>query len=328
MARTLPQLKQAIEDISIAALSSWLKSQELPHTAGSREAIAQRIFTLLRTGRLSEEQFNDGLLSIEEASAKRIWLLRISEEHLSQLRDTASIRERMRGGTPDNRVLSPRLPSEAKRVYVAVESDVIRAKWAETHTKIMTDLVKGKITKTKTTKSIVLVANRQTGFVQLRFDKPELMHSHVNDEGKPDNERYVSFYLARATELLGAGLTPFEIHNALKSLAETEPRVVRIESKDIRTAANSRFRMSAKTDIRDDDDWKAVHAEGGATWSYENEMVYWIPGASGGHLRREVFTEIDGRRGRLRMDADCHEDEIEHVISQIVAHQRRAPQPQ
>lgn len=266
-------------------------------------------------------------MSIEEASSKRILLLQIPEEHRLHIRDPqfgARIAAR-KISLSENPILSPCAPPRPERVYVTENPEVVRAKWAETHTNVKVDPVRSRFVRTKTTKSIILIAGRADGIVQLRLDKPEIVHSHRNDLGEPESELYYAFYLARATELLGASLAPLELRNALRSLVEIAPRVVRIESKDIRTAANSRYRISSKTDIRDDNDWKAMHAAGGENWSYDSEMVYWLPNASNVRLTREVFTEIDGRRGRLRMDADCHENEIEYAISKIAEHQRRAP---
>jgi hypothetical protein len=116
-------------------------------------------------------------------------------------------------------------------------------------------------------------------------------------------------------------LKPTDIRNALRSLVETEPRVIRLESKDFRTASNTRVRFSSKTDVRDDGDWQVMHAEGGDSWAYDKEYVHWLPATSNGRLSREVFTAIDGRTGKLRVEADCHEEELEYAISTIRTHQ-------
>ncbi len=65
----------------------------------------------------------------------------------------------------------------------------------------------------------------------------------------------------------------------------------------------------------------AAWTAGGTTRAYDGEAVYWLPEQSSGALNREVFTSIDARSSRVRVDADCHEDEIEYVVSKIREHQ-------
>ena len=77
-------------------------------------------------------------------------------------------------------------------------------------------------------------------------------------------------------------------------------------------------------DVRDDPEWKAAQEAGGAGRVYDDQAVYWVPTASNGVLSREVFTDIDAVTSTVRMDADCHEGEIEYAVSSIRAHQNKA----
>jgi hypothetical protein len=322
------QIEAAIADMSVAAIRSWLKSRELPHSANTRDQILQRLVKLLREGELSEAEFLVGICSIEEASAKRISLYSLEREAEEALRDMEAFARRLRrnGITLSTEAkVAPRLPPEPTLVYVVHSPTSIRAKWAETQVRVEVDLVRQRFLRTKTTKIVVLVADIGSSGVQLRFDKPERDHSHRDAEGQADDSLYFAFYYNKACEIFGTSLTPIDLRNALRSLVETEPRVVRVESGDFRTASNSRVRFSAKSDVRDDGDWKAMHDEGGDLWAYDGEFVHWLPEASSGKLTREVFTAIDARTGKLRVEADCHEGELEYAISQIRYHQSAAP---
>src|SRR3989442_6385008 len=323
MSPTKAQIERAIGDISIAALRSWLRSQELPHSANTREEMAKRFEKLLEEGKLSWGQLEEGITGIEEASAKRISLYRIGQEDLAHLGDPRWFRKHLEksdvkaGPKP---VLAPRLPSKPTLVYVMNAASQIRAKWAETQTATEIDLAREQLIRKKVTKIVVLIFDKNDGLTQLRFDKPELIHRHLDDKNKPSSLAYFSFYRARAAELAGVTLNSIELRNALRSLVETTPRIVRLPLNDFRTGANSRVRFASRTDIRDDDDWKAMHGEGGNEWAHDSEAVYWLPSASNGKLTREEFTDLDARTGKVRVEADCHEGEIEYAIFQIREH--------
>jgi len=323
MSPTKVQIEKALGEISIAALRSWLKSQKLPYSANTREEIARRFEKLLEEGKLSWEQLEEGITGIEEASAKRIGLYKVGEEDLARLRDPRWFGKHLQKFSikvSPKPQLAPRLPTKPTFVYVVDGASQIRAKWAETHTATEIDLAKEQLIRTKVTKIVALVVDKTDGLTQLRFDKPELIHRHLDDKRKPSSVAYFSFYQARATELAGVSLNMVELRGALRSLVETTPRIVRLPLNDFRTGANSRVRFASRTDIRDDSDWEAMHGKGGNEWAHDSEAVYWLPAASSGKLTREVFTDLDARTGRLRVEADCHEGEIEYAISQIREH--------
>jgi hypothetical protein len=272
------QIEATIADISIAALRSWLKSRGRPYSANTREQIVQRLLKLLREEELSEAEFHEGLCDIEEASAKRISLYSLDREAEERLRDRGAFVLRLRRDgitTSATTKAAPRLPPQPTLVYVIHTPNAIRAKWAETQTRVEVDFVRQRFVRTKTTKIVVLVADIGSSGVQLRFDKPERDHVHRDLEGQSDDSLYFAFYFNKSSEILDTALNSLDLRNALRSLVETEPRVVRVESGDFRTASNSRVRFSTKSDMRDDDDWKAMHEEGGDLWSYDGEFVHW-----------------------------------------------------
>lgn len=324
---TRREVEKAIEGISIAALRSWLKARGVTYSAGTREAMVQRLGKLIRNGKLSRDELEEGIINIEEASSKRIFLYKITSRDLKKLKDRTSFDSYLehlsikRSAKP---IKSPILPTQPVLVYVHWTSRTIRAKWAETQTMVKTDLVNQRFKTTKTKKIVLLVVDLETGMVQLRFDKPEGLHGHLNRNGNPSEDEYFSHYLGRAEKILALKLTSMELRATLKSLLESRPRIVRLPYIDLRTGANSKVKFASKNDIRDDDDWKAMHAEGGKRQAYDGEAVYWLPSRSDGKLSREVFTVLDARAGKLRVDADCHENEIEYAISQIRSHQTKA----
>jgi hypothetical protein len=320
MPLTRNQIASLLENKSIAAVRSWLKSLDLTHSANTKTELTERVFGLLNEGELTEEEFRRGLLSLEEASAKRVFLFGVecpenADEHFLE-----SLR-RARVGLDDNPRLAPNLPRNPTLVYVTKHGRVIRAKWAETQESVEPDIERARFVRNKLTKVIVLIADLEARTAQLRFDKPEAIHSYKDGDGNTDDNLFFGHYVNAAASLLGMNLAPTDVRSALRSLVETVPRIIRLESKDFRTGSNSRVRFSSKTDVRDDGDWQVMHAEGGDAWAYDREFVHWLPATSDGRLSREVFTAIDGRTGKLRVEADCHEEELEYAISTIRAHQ-------
>jgi hypothetical protein len=326
-----PQIETAVADVSIAAVRAWLKARGLPHTAGTRRQLVERLSKLLREGKITEAELAAALASFEEASAKRVSIFTLDPVALEELRDEKAFANRLRRvgiALSGQAVPAPPRPTLPTLVYLLRRDLQIRGKWAETHTKVEVDFARRKLVYTPVVKITVLAADLDCGMVQVRCEKPERDHPHRDSSGQPDARLYAAFYLTKASEILGGALQPIDLRSALRSLVETEPRIVSIKLNDFRTAVNSRVRFASRADVRDDADWKAMHAEGGELWAYDGEHVYWLPEASGGCLERQVFTAIDARAGRLRLEADCHERELEYVVSKIREHQAKVSWPQ
>ena len=321
MALTASKVAQLIDDLSIASLRSWLKSKGFQHSANSKEEMVQRILKLHKKNAISEDQFEDAVSDIEEASGKRVMLFQVPDDQLKAL-SAGTLQKHLSelGAKPATKpVRAPRLPSNPTRVYVTLTVKQIRAKWAETQTRLEPDYASEEFVKKKVTRLVVMVADVTNGFVELRYDKPEIRHIHNNNR-----EQYFKFYKELAEKLLGVTLVPFEIRAALRSLVDTEPRVVRIRVNEHRSKTDKAVRFVDRkglSDVRDDAEWKAALAAGGTTRVYDDQAVYWVPDASKGLLTREVFTDIDAVTSTVRVDADCHEGEIEYAVSTIRAHQ-------
>lgn len=327
---TAAKISHLIEGMSIAAWRSWLKEQGLEHSAGSKDQLIDRLLNLLKKGKLSDAELDSGVISIEEASSKRIALLQLPNDrkHLETAKDFEERLDRIGKKLSNKQERAPRLPGHPTLVYVThvTRSPAkIRAKWAETQTKVEADYVTREFLDKKVTKTIIMVADIGTGLVQVRYDKPEWQLPHKN------REEYFKYYRDAAVELLGVDLAKFEIREALRSLVETEPRIVRIRVNLHRSKTDKSVRFVDRAgdgDVRDDPEWKAASEAGEKTRVYEDQAVYWLPETSNGVLSREVFTDIDAESSMIRVEADCHESEIQYAVSTIRAHQIKASAPQ
>jgi hypothetical protein len=320
LALTVARIAQLIDEISIASLRSWLKSQGFEHSANTREQMAERLLKLLQNKSLSEEELESAVSNIEEASSKRIALCELPEVP-KHLQTPAEFGKHLNGA--DKKLSqkpqrAPKLPSNPTLVYVTHSQNHIRAKWAETQTRIEVDYTTLEISQKKVTKVVVMVADLKTRLIQLRYDKPEIRHIHKTKDD------YLKYYRQQATALLGVEFSRFEIREALRSLVDTEPRVVRIRVNEHRSKTDKSVRFvdrKGHSDVRDDPEWKAAYEAGSTTRAYDDQAVYWLPSASNGVLNREVFTDIDAVSSTVRVDADCHEDEIDYAVSTIRKHQ-------
>jgi hypothetical protein len=315
------KIDQLISDISIAALKSWLKSHGHDKLGNSREELVARIVKLVSAGELTSEQLKTGICNIEEASAKRSFLFKLSDgakifndpgpfaEHLKNIGKELS-------STPK---LAPRRPTKPKLVYITWSPKFIRAKWAETHTKVIAEKTILNFEKEDVTRVVVLLMDLATRHVEIRYDKPEDKNWH--DDSK---ERYFAYYRAEASALLGGDLVKFEIREALRSLVEEEPRIVRIRVSSHRSRTDKAVKFvarTAKTDVRDDHEWEAAYGVGEDSRAYDDQSVYWLPTQSNGALTREVFSAIDAVTSMIRVEADCHEGEIDYAVSKVREHQ-------
>jgi hypothetical protein len=320
------RIAQLLSGISIAAVSSWLKTKVLAHSANSREAIVARVDKLIQTGELSWEDFEAGATELEESSSKTVLIFQLSPDDVRRLHEERGLRARARSmsatSTSSPMIVSD-LPKAPTLIYLAVSDENVRAKFAETQTKMEVDLVRQTFKRVAVKKVVVANANLETGILQIRLDSPEQLHSHVDSEGHPRDSLYRGYYLAQTSALFSCGLMPLDLRPILKKLSEMDPRLLELVLNKVRTAHNSKLRITSPVDVRDDPDWQAAHSNGGEDWAHERGAGEWLAESSSGRLSRNLFTDIDAVNGTLRFLADCHDSEIEYAIARVAEFQTR-----
>jgi hypothetical protein len=120
--------------------------------------------------------------------------------------------------------------------------------------------------------------------------------------------------------LLGLPLEPIDFRAGLEKILKTEPRIVTTnytidDAED--GALTKRTQKKDGRDIRDTEEWKRI-AKDKMVRTFEEAPLRWIPEMSNGSLTRELFSYVDAANGFVRFDADCNEDEIDYVLSQLV----------
>ena len=284
----------------------------------SREEMVTKVHELLGKHKITVEGLIEACIGIEEASSKRTFLYRIP--HTAA--DLSKIDQQLKALEVP---LSPeRTPSvsptaTSKLIYAVNNESWFRAKWNELHIRVTADKKHRAFVDTKEPKIIVLLVDKETGVVQLRYDKPADKHSHTI-ENEPSDQAYFDYYREKAENLLGLPFEPIDFRIGLEAVLKTEPRIVRtnytVDDAEDGTHTK-RTQKNAGKDIRDTAEWKRI-ANDKMIRTFEEAPLRWIPGVSDGQLKRELFSYVDAANGFVRFDADCYEDEIDYVLSRLV----------
>ena len=321
MAKSVPsrsKVSQILGKYSIASVRSWLRRKGLSATMNSREAMATKVHDLVEKEKLTEDDLIEGAIGIEEASAKRVYLYRIPTS-ASALK---KINEQLNALSVP--ISSERTPSvspkqTSKMQYAMNTSTMLRVKWNEQHIRLKADKKNQRYVPVNEPKIIVLIVDKTTGLVQLRYDKPDDKHLHeVN--GEPKAQAYFDFYKEQTESLIGLPLTPIELRNGLEAILKKVPRVVSVVhavDEDEEGIQSKRTHKKIGKDLRDTKAWNNMMQDK-MVRTYEEAPLRWKPGMTNGKLKREVSSHVDAAHGLVRFDAHCSEEEIDYVLAQLV----------
>jgi len=314
------RIQPILDKVAVDGLRAWLRSIDLPSAARSRAAITELVAGQVARGQLAESALENALIGFEEASDMRIYLFRLSEVPTGSVDCWLPSRLQGAGFSLSNtRLFAGERTKPMSPIYAQLEGDLLRVKWAEQHeSSKLNERGDGVILK-PVFRRVVLVADFLAGTAELRLNPPEKIHAHEELGGRITAEAYYKAYIEKATSLLGCALVPVELRPVVKTLvAEEDPRVVRIHLDDHTNQTNYKTKTTApRTDVRDSPDWQLSYKENGESWAWDAQSFYWLPKVSSGFLTREVFSHINADEGFIKVNADCSDKEVTHVISQI-----------
>ena len=312
------KVAQILGKYSIASVRSWLRRKGLPATMNSRDAMTTKVHDLVEKEKLTEDDLIEGAIGIEEASAKRVYLYRVgvSAPDLQKIDDQLSalkiplVTER----TPS---VSPKPTSKLQ--YAMNTPILFRAKWNEQHTRLKVDKKHQKFVPVNEPKIIVLIVDKKTGLVQIRYDKPDEKHLHEIN-GEPKAQAYFDFYKEQAETFLGLPLDPIELRGGLEAILKKTPAVVSVVhviDEDEEGIQSRRTQKKLGKDLRDTKAWSNMMLDK-TVRTYEEAPLRWKPAMTDGKLQRDVSCHVDAARGLVRFDAHCSEEEIDYVLAQLV----------
>lgn len=309
---------QILGKYSIASVRSWLRRKGLSATMNSRDAMTTKVHELVEKEKLTEDDLIEGAIGIEEASAKRVYLYRISTSP-SDLKKIDAQLAALKVPLVTERTPSVSPTQTSKMMYAMNDTSAFRAKWNEQHTRIKVDKKHQQFIPVKEPKIVVLIVDKKTGLVQIRYDKPGDKHLHEID-GEPKAQAYFDYYKEQAENLLGLPLEPIELRTGLeKTLKMTPPvvTVVHVVDEDEEGIQSKRTQKKIGKDLRDTKAWNQMMKDP-MVRTYEEAPLRWKHGMTGGKLTREVFSNVDAANGQVRFDAHCSEEEIDYVLAQLV----------
>jgi hypothetical protein len=314
------RIKPILDKVAIEGLRAWLKALGFSAPALSRAAITDHIATLIAKDELSEPALEAALIGFEEASDMRIYLFRIDKDEAKKGKQSL-LQQLHQFGIPvvQKRTFAGQKTKPMSPIYAHIEGDLLRVKWAEGQELVKVNANGTGVEKKTVQKRIVLIADFSSGTAELRLNPPENVHAYEDGSGRPTAATYYGAYLQKARDILGCTVQALELRPVIKSLVQQEePRIVRIHIDNHTNQKNYKTKTSGpRADIRDDQDWQLAYKKNGHTWAWDAQSFYWLPKVSSGFLTREVYTHIDAEEGFVKVNADCSNDEVEHVVSKI-----------
>src|SRR6185437_917885 len=155
-----------LSNISIAAVSSWLKQKGVPSSAATRDALTARVLRLFEKKLLTWPEIQLAALEMEESSSKRVILFDISDQ-IVKGDDIDKRAAHVNAKVSTVPCLAPSQPTEPTLVYVSHAGGEVRAKYAETQYSIRVDLKRQKVTRVPVTKVVVAIARPKKGILQI-----------------------------------------------------------------------------------------------------------------------------------------------------------------
>ena len=315
---TLPQIQMLIGPFTSSSVQMWLRMQKLTHSASTRGEIAKRVHDGINKGQLTLQGVVDGLIGIEESRSKTVHLVRVSEaKHFAQKVD----KQLTDLGTKlsPSRVLATVQSPTPKMIYAVNTPKEFRMKWGEIQTRATFDRKNLDIVKKSVPVLFVFMLDKTTGLGQLRYDSPQMVHSHqVN--GVVKQQAYFDFYREKCENMTGLSFEPVDIRDRLREILLKQPPVVvpvtiaTIAEDDQTIVYGSR----SGGDPRSRKDFKADMKEDAQPRTFEKAPLRWQHATTNYKLYRDLWCHIDALEGTVRFDADCTEGEVDYVISQLV----------
>lgn len=316
------RIKPTLDKVAVKGLRAWLKAIGLSSAAYTRPTITDLVAEEIAEGRLAEGALEKALIGFEEASDMRVYLYRLDELPQATVKNWLPTRLLLAGfALASFRTFAGEKRKPMSPVYAELESHLLRVKWAEQHESLKIDDKTAKVVRTPVDRRIVLIADLSAKTAELRMNPPENRHSYEDAAGRTPADLYYQAYFDKVRDILNCTLLPLEWRPVVRKLVEEEDlRVIRIHIDNHTNQSNTRAKThSSRADVRDDPDWKLAYQKNGASWAWDAQSFYWLPKVSNGFLTRELYSHIDAEEGYVKVNADCSDEEVNYVVSQIRA---------
>jgi hypothetical protein len=315
---SLPEIQILLGPFSTSSIQIWLRMRKLPYSGTSKEEVAKRVHSAIEKDELTLSAFVEGLIGIEESRSKTVHLVRVNDEknfaskidkQLADLKTTLS----------PSRILATVKSTTPKIIYAINNHKQFRMKWGEVQTRAIFNKKNLDVDKKSIPVIFVFVLDKVTGIGQLRYESPEVVHSHkVN--GAIKNQAYFDFYKEKCENMTGLSFEPVILRSRLREILLKQPPVVLPVSmatigEDQQTVI---YGSRSSADPRTLKDFKAAMEKDAQPRTFEKAPIRWQHKTTNYKLYRDLWCGIDAPEGIVRFDADCTEAEVDYVISQFV----------
>jgi len=290
--------------------------------SGTKEDLRERLLTLYGRNEITHAQILQRLDQLEGYGNQHVYLFRIPEPHIEELRDQENVRkifEENNLGDVYNSYRALAFPKEPEVASITHDDDWLKIRWVVKKEK--TQLLEEKREIDKQNREILTkkyIIRKYRGVTMFRAslisgDAELLIHR------LPEGLKYVQEkdkYLGYLNKWFNWGLLPnINLYPVISRVENSNE--VRIRNVGLRTARGSHIDISSSsriTGIHDDPD--AINARQSISTGVGNRgNFYWLPERSKGVLSREIHTII--YPDRVAFLGECREEEVNYVLGRI-----------
>jgi hypothetical protein len=276
------------------------------------------VYDAIKKGHQTFQSVVDGLIGIEESQSKTVHLVRVNDtKHFAQKVDKQLTDLGIT--LSSSRILSKVQSTTPEMIYALNTHKQFRMKWGEVQTRATFDRKNLTVVKKPIPVTFVFVLDKITGLGQLRYEAPEVVHSHTVN-GVAMKQAYLNFYREKCENMTGLSFEPVVLRERLREILLKQPPVVIPVT--IATIAEDQqtllYGSRSEADPRTLRDFKADMQEDAQPRTFEKAPVRWQHKTTNYKLYRDLWCRIDASEGTIHFDADCTEAEVDYVISQLV----------
>jgi hypothetical protein len=314
----LPAIQKLLGPFKISAIQFWLRARKLPYSAVGRDEIAKRVFESIDKKKLAYSDLVDGLIGIEESKSKTVHLVRVADDKYFASKVDKQLAD-LKTPLAASRTLATVQSTTPKLIYAINNAKQFRMKWGETQTSVKLDKKTFEPVKVSMPVIFVFVLDKSTGVGQLRYEAPQMIHSHKVD-GEIRQQAYFDFYKEKCENMTGLAFEPLDLRERLKELLLKQPPVVvpvtmSTIGEDEQTVI---YGSRTPADPRTLKDFKSAMTKDAQPRTFEKAPLRWQHQMTNYKLYRNLWCSIDGAAGTVFFDADCTEDEVDYVISETI----------
>jgi len=311
-----------IKAVGAGTFTAWLAENEF--TLPKAENLFESLELAFEDGTMQISDILSGISELEENSDKNIFLFQTKslKKLITDQKEILKEIKKEYGYAPSTDATIRVTPGDGPTfVYMTVDQDEIKMKFAETHYDKEDDLANDRYIRVPRIVNVFFIVELKSGFAQIRFDAPGQIHTHRNDQSKSSEVVYQNYYKDLFVKLFPT--VPFEqfsltgVANYIR-LKEKERFLMQKLVSTVSEGVKQTHSNPRKKDVRFIKELiGAAATDDKNEWLTEDISGYWLASHSQGQLKRDLFMRIYRRDSEIRVLRGCLKKELDYGISQI-----------